>query len=103
MVGSSQHEMFHHLKESIENQLEWGETTSWSTADFEKLSEKIQEKTGVILSVSTLKRIFGRVDYQSTPSLTTLNTLAQFIDYEDWRTFRNSCAHKAAIQMEGPK
>lgn len=103
MVGSTQPEVFQILKESIENQLEWGETAGWSTADFEKLSEKIQEKTGVILSVSTLKRIFGRVDYQSTPSLTTLNTLAQFIDYEDWRAFRNSCDHKEAVQMEEPK
>jgi len=92
MVVSSDSELFQNLKASIEKQLEWGETANWSTADFEKLSEKIQEKTGVMLSVSTLKRVFGRVDYQSRPSLTTLNTLAQYIGYEDWRAFRHVCA-----------
>lgn len=98
MFKSSHPELFQHLKDSIENKLEWGETANWSTADFEKLSEKIQEKTGVILSVSTLKRIFGRIDYQSKPALTTLNTLAQYLGYEDWRAFRN-----AHVQQEIPE
>ena len=94
MVKLSDPELFLHLKNSIENQLDWGETAHWSTADFEKLSDKIQEKTGVILSVSTLKRIFGRIDYQSKPALTTLNTLARYVDHEDWRAFRNAYAQK---------
>lgn len=100
MIGLEQSELFKYLKESIENHLEWGETGSWSTSDFEKLSVKIQEKTGVMLSVSTLKRIFGRVDYQSTPSLTTLNTLAKFVDYEDWRAFRNTLTPRASVKTD---
>lgn len=100
MVKLSDPELFLHLKNSIENQLEWGETAHWSTADFEKLSDKIQEKTGVILSVSTLKRIFGRIDYQSKPALTTLNTLARYVDHEDWRAFRNAYAQKYIPQEQ---
>lgn len=100
MIKSSHPELFQHLKNSIENKLEWGETSNWSTADFEKLSEKIQEKTGVILSISTLKRIFGRIDYQSKPALTTLNTLAQYLGYEDWRAFRNAYVQKEITQNQ---
>ncbi|MBB1646642.1 hypothetical protein [Sphingobacterium sp. UME9] len=100
MIKSSHPELFQHLKNSIENKLEWGETSNWSTADFEKLSEKIQEKTGVILSISTLKRIFGRIDYQSKPALTTLNTLAQYLGYEDWRAFRNAYVQKEISQNQ---
>lgn len=103
MVDPDQSELFRFLKKSIENQLEWGETSGWSTADFERLSEKIQRETGVLLSVSTLKRVFGRVDYQSTPAITTLNTMAQFIGYEDWRSFRNVCLQKRSLQDDAPK
>ena len=75
------------LKTQIERQVNWGESAAWSNYDFEKLSEQISQKTGVTLSVSTLKRIFGKVNYKSEPSLTTLNALAQFINYNDWRAF----------------
>ena len=75
------------LKSQIEARLQWGESSIWNNYDFEKLSEQIVEKTGVSLSVSTLKRIFGKVSYKSEPSMTTLNALAQFLDYEDWRDF----------------
>ncbi|MFN3381576.1 MAG: hypothetical protein ACK41O_19095, partial [Runella zeae] len=75
------------LKSQIEAHLQWGESSIWNNYDFEKLSEQIVDKTGVSLSVSTLKRIFGKVSYKSEPSMTTLNALAQFLDYEDWRDF----------------
>ena len=71
----------------MEAHLQWGESSVWNNYDFEKLSEQITEKTSVSLSVSTLKRIFGKVSYKSEPSMTTLNALAQFLDYEDWRDF----------------
>lgn len=61
---------------------------SWTTYDFEKLSDAIYERTQVRLSVTTLKRIWGRLKYGSAPTLTTLNTLAQFAGYEDWRDFQ---------------
>jgi hypothetical protein len=75
------------LKSQIEANLQWGESSVWNNYDFEKLSEQIVEKTSVSLSVSTLKRIFGKVSYKSEPSMTTLNALSQFLDYEDWRDF----------------
>ncbi len=90
MTDSIQLQSVHRLKNQIEDKLQWGQSEQWNNYDFEKFSEKVAEKTGVTLSVSTLKRIFGRVNYQSEPSLTTLNTLAQFADYEDWRAFTNS-------------
>jgi len=85
------------LKVLIEEQLEWGEIAHWRSYDFEKLSGKIQEKTGVVLSISTLKRIFGKVSYESSPSVTTLNTLSQFVGFEDWRIFCNSCVDEKQL------
>lgn len=59
--------------------------------DYENLNLKIEEKTGINLSVSTLKRI-NKSQFQRIPQKNTLNALAQFLDYEDWYDFKNSYA-----------
>lgn len=64
-----------------------GASDTWRTFDFEKLSEAIYAQTAVRLSVTTLKRVWGKLPYHSVPTLTTLNTLVQFCGYEDWRDF----------------
>ena len=71
----------------IELKLDWGVGATWQTGDFENLHQLIFEKTAVSLSSSTLRRIWGRVDYNHVPSTTTLNTLAKFAGYENWRAF----------------
>jgi len=88
------------LKAQLETQLGWGGSEAWSNYDFERLSEQIVQKTGVSLSVSTLKRILGKVDYKSAPSLTTLNTIAQFLNYTDWRDFQLKTAEITAAPVE---
>jgi len=77
-------------KTQIEQNLGWGDSARWHTQDFEKLSNNIREKTGVTLSIATLKRLWGKIRYDSKPTPTTLNTLAQYLDYENWRSFRVS-------------
>ncbi|MEP7267572.1 MAG: hypothetical protein ABI844_08075 [Saprospiraceae bacterium] len=72
----------------IETKLGWGASVEWSNYDLEKLSDEILVKTNVALSVTTLKRLWGKVKHDHSPSLTTLNTLAQFLGFEDWRTYR---------------
>ncbi|GAB3967558.1 hypothetical protein GCM10028806_10190 [Spirosoma terrae] len=74
-------------KQVIEQKLDWGAGETWNSADFENLQQRILDETGVSLSASTLRRIWGRVDYQHMPSGTTLNTLAQFAGFADWRQF----------------
>jgi len=72
----------------IEQTLHWGDSEAWSNDDFEHLSEKIFDKTRVQLSISTLKRIWGKVRYENSPTTGTLNALAGFLGYESWREFR---------------
>ncbi|RYE27026.1 MAG: hypothetical protein EOP45_02530 [Sphingobacteriaceae bacterium] len=69
----------------IEQSVKWGDSRTWSNDDFEQLSKLIFEKTKVQLSLSTLKRIWGKVRYESRPTTATLNTLARFVDYGSWR------------------
>ena len=65
----------------------WGDSTQWSNQDFLQLSELIREQTGVTISHVTLKRVWGKVKYESLPNTHTLNTLVQFLGYENWRDF----------------
>src|ERR1700760_4808105 len=76
-----------HLLNIIEQQLDWGDPSAWQTKDFEILNELIFEKTKISLSASTLRRIWGRVEYNHLPSGTTLDTLARFAGFESWRVF----------------
>jgi hypothetical protein len=75
-------------KKLIEDKLDWGSSAHWTNKDFDLLSEKIFEATGVALSQTTLKRIWGKVKYDSAPTVTTLNTLAKYLGFENWRDFR---------------
>lgn len=76
-------------RQLIEDTLSWGDSAGWTNDDFEDLSDKIAEKTAVRLSISTLKRIWGKVRYESSPTASTLNALARFSGYESWRDFQH--------------
>lgn len=93
--------------ELIEARLDRGLRQGWSNYDFEQLSAGIHATTHVRLSVTTLKRIFGRVKYESFPTHTTLNALARYAGYTDWRNFTQRQAspppelqEEAAVPME---
>ncbi len=90
------------LRKEIEEKQGWGSAENWSNYDFEKLSEEILQATEVSLSVSTLKRFFGKVKSTSKPSFTTMNVLASYIGYEDWRNFENSALKNEEIIAEHP-
>lgn len=81
----------------IEEKLHWGHSKNWHSDVFIELSELIQKETQVLLSPTTLKRVWGKVKYKNAPSITTLNTLAQFAGYQNWRDFKSKGAEKSTI------
>lgn len=97
MVSQQEDKQLARCRRLIEEKIGWGSSDSWSTQDFDRLSEQIADQTGISLSVTTLKRVWGRVRYDSAPTATTLNTLVQFIGYENWLLF------KEAWQTDEPK
>lgn len=88
--------------ELVEVRLNWGPSSEWTTYDFEKLSGIIAETTGVTLSITTLKRLWGKLKYNNIPAVTTLNTLAQFAGYNSWREFKQqvSLHREADVQQQ---
>jgi tetratricopeptide (TPR) repeat protein len=51
------------------------------------------KKQGLILSISTIRRIFMVVDSRGTASRYSLDTLAQFLSFENWENFRQAVAN----------
>lgn len=75
-------------KKMVEEKVGWGSSDAWSHADCLALCETISEETGISLSVTTIKRLWGKVSYDGSPSTTTLNALALYLGYENWRDFK---------------
>ena len=82
------------LLKQIELKLDRGESSTWQGRDFENLNDRILKETGISLSESTLRRLWGKVEYNHMPSTTTLDTLAKFAGYQDWRHYQKSSSQK---------
>ena len=74
-------------KKQIEQKFSFGNGHGYTQRDLEALSQTIEEKTGVNISLSTLKR-FWKNDFKQSPQLATLNALATILDYKDWQDFK---------------
>lgn len=98
---SSEDRLLQTCLEAIEQQLGWGPASGWANQDFTDLSEQIFTVTSVQLSPTTLKRVWGRVTYHSSPSQSTLDALATFLGYDNYRAFRQA-AEPAATTTPAP-
>ncbi|MBK8505767.1 MAG: hypothetical protein IPL46_28360 [Saprospiraceae bacterium] len=74
-------------RHQIESKLQWADSDHWRHQEFLLLSDKIFAKSGVSLSVNTLKRLWGKLIYEHSPNAATLNALANFLDCENWMEF----------------
>jgi hypothetical protein len=90
------------VKKRFEEKTGWGDSAKWTNQDFLRLSESILEQTGVTISHVTLKRVWGKVKYDSLPNTHTLNTLVQFLGYESWRDFAAKHPDPPAPQPAAP-
>ena len=87
------------LKKELAKQLKSEPADRWQQRDFENLSSQIDQSTRVMLSISTLKRIWKN-EYQKLPHKNTLNALVEFIGYKDWYDFvcEHSESNKISLQ-----
>lgn len=58
-----------------------------SPRDFDRMSRIILEKNNQYVSSTTLKRVWGYLHDHNSPSAYTLNTLARFLGYADFKAF----------------
>jgi hypothetical protein len=65
------------------------EQASLIQRDLQFLSDSIESKTGVLISLSTIKRLLNG-QFARLPQVATLDALARFLDFSDWQHFKNS-------------
>ncbi|MCF6404866.1 hypothetical protein L3C95_18345 [Chitinophaga filiformis] len=56
--------------------------------DFEHLSGEIEKNTGILISVSTIKRLLNG-QFNRLPQVATLNAISTYLGYESWQDFRS--------------
>jgi hypothetical protein len=86
-MPKSESEYINLCKKQIEQKFSFGNGGNRTQRDLEALSAHIEEKSGVMISLSTLKRLW-KDDYKQSPQLATLNALAVTLDHKDWRDFK---------------
>lgn len=63
--------------------------------DLEYLCTSIEEKTDILISLSTIKRIMNG-QYNRLPQVATLNAISQYLGYADWQAFKVAHPDQAA-------
>ncbi|MBA4852855.1 hypothetical protein [Emticicia sp. BO119] len=71
----------------LKKQMGYAEHIKLSQRDMEHLSEAIEARTKILISLSTLKRILNG-QFDRLPQTSTLNALTIFIGYTGWHDFK---------------
>lgn len=61
-----------------------------NAADFNVLTEEISKETGRTIGLTTIKRLFGYIDDDRKTSQYTLNTLALYLGFKDWKEYSDT-------------
>ena len=78
------------LKKKIETALALDNSNgSTKASDLEYVAKVVKEKSGISLSLSTLKRIW-KENFAQLPQPTTLNALVTVLDYNNWQEFKQA-------------
>lgn len=80
-------DLIQRLKDSIEHMVNRKMCTP---KDFDFLSEEIFARLNIMVSSTTLKRLWGYLNEGGIPRKSTLSILSQFAGYRDWDTFISS-------------
>ena len=67
--------------------------------DLQFLSDSIESATGVLISVSTIKRLLNG-QFSRLPQIATLDALARFLGYPDWQLFKATRAPALMVNQE---
>lgn len=92
-------------KKLVEKRSGLGDPNEWTRRDFEQLSSLIEEKSGISLSISTLKRLWQGQGGKK-PQKATLDGLAVFTGYGSWHDFKisiDSSGNLSNIELQKQK
>lgn len=65
----------------------YGDPHNLVQRDYENVSQAIEAKTGILISISTLKRLL-KGDFARLPQVATLNAISRYLGYRHWQDYR---------------
>ncbi|MDX2445453.1 MAG: hypothetical protein QNK30_16780 [Bacteroidales bacterium] len=80
-------ELINYCCRKIEEIFGHGPSADWSHHHFALLSDSIEKRTKIVISESTLKRLFGKrpTDPDYIPQLATRDVLSKYAGFTDWQ------------------
>ena len=67
----------------------YSDLTSMTQRDFDHIGEQLQEKSGILISGTTVKRLaYG--EFSRLPQIATLNAIANYFNYKTWQEYKAS-------------
>src|SRR5688572_4838980 len=67
--------------------------------DYELVSARIEEQTGILISVSTIKRLLNG-EFSRLPQAATLNAISGYLGYKDWYEYRSTETREQPVHTE---
>ncbi len=76
------------LKDELEFKYHNGDRVTWTHHDYQNLSNFIHKKSGISISISTLKRLYGKIASDSTPRHSSLDAICIYLGYKSWYDYQ---------------
>ncbi|RFS13565.1 hypothetical protein [Emticicia sp. C21] len=86
-INALDEELLETLKKEVAQKAGLGRVENWTQKDYEFLIFFIEEKSGVKISLTTIKRIW-RNEYNRLPHIATLDALSQIAHNKDWLSLK---------------
>jgi len=71
---------------------------SMTHRDFETISNQIENSTGILISVSTVKRLLNG-EFSRMPQTATLNAISTYLGFKNWQEFRSSVNNNVTVPI----
>jgi hypothetical protein len=75
------------------------QTESMTQRNYEHLSQEIEDKTGILISISTIKRLLNG-DFARLPQTATLNAISSYLGFKNWQEYK---MNRIGISVSDPK
>jgi hypothetical protein len=87
MLLMTDHELVKTCMRRVLKKLGFDDADAIGQRSLEYLCDQVHDKTGVLLSLSTAKRLLNG-QFNKLPQSATLNAIAQFLGYADWQQYK---------------
>jgi len=77
----------------------YADPVSLRQRDLEHISAEIEKRTGILISISTIKRLLNG-QFNTLPQAATLNAIIAYLGYENWHEFKKSKLPEMSPQVE---